>query len=60
MTAQSIAQRVARYAKLQRIRGIVQVTVYVPLENIDRIRDLAKELRLKKAFHTISKKGDTL
>ena len=47
MTAQTIQQRVARYAKRQKERGVVRVTVYVPANHKDRILNLAAELRRK-------------
>ena len=47
MTTQTTAQRVARYARRQRAKGVVRVTVYVPAKSKDRILNLAAELRKK-------------
>ena len=47
MTTQTTAQRVARYAKRQKAKGVVRVTVYVPAKSKDRIYKLAAELRRK-------------
>ena len=45
MTAQPVSQRVARYAKRQKERGVVRVTVYVPKKDAAKIYKLAAKLR---------------
>ena len=45
MTAQTIQQRVARYTKRQKAKGVVRVTVYVPAKFKDIILKRAAELR---------------
>ena len=45
MTTQTTAQRVARYTKRQRAKGVVRVTVYVPAKFKDHVYKLAAELR---------------
>ena len=47
MTAQTTAQRVARYTKRQKARGVVRITVYAPAKFKDRVYKLAAELRRK-------------
>lgn len=47
MTAQTTAQRVARYTRRQKAKDVVRVTVYVPAKFKDHIYKLAAELRKK-------------
>ena len=47
MTAQPVSQRVRRYARRQKAKGVVRVTVYVPERFKDIILKRAAELRRK-------------